>query len=278
MKKFRKTEEGLFICEECGKCIKTLRGLSIHISKIHKLSGKEYYDKWLLDKTDNHCKECGRETKFKGRIYLGYSECCSQACHNLHNFGETSFYKTSKFKKKRKESLLNRYGVEEPLQCKKFVEKRKITCFEKYGYETPKLNKLVNKKYKETCFEKYGVENSMHNYESFDKMQKTSKVKRKFRNTDIWYQGSYELDFLEKFYDKFTDIQRAPSIQYIFKEKNKIYYPDFYIPSLNLIIEIKSSYYYNKHKEIINLKKRFVLKNEYKFILIIDKNYQYFQY
>lgn len=95
---------------------------------------------------------------------------------------------------------------------------------------------------------------------------------KKFRDTDLWYQGTYELDFLNKYYDKFSDLQRGPSIHYLYEGKNKVYHPDFYIPSLNLVVEIKSSWILNKDVEI-DEKKKATIARGFRYILILDKNY-----
>lgn len=96
------------------------------------------------------------------------------------------------------------------------------------------------------------------------------------KNTNIWYQGSYELDFLEKYYDKYPDIQKGPSIKYEFNNKIKIYHPDFYIPSLNLIIEIKSSFWYKVHNLSIIEKEKATVANGFNYIIIINKDYSIF--
>lgn len=92
----------------------------------------------------------------------------------------------------------------------------------------------------------------------------------------LYYQGSYELDFLEKFYNKFPDIKRGPSIKYVFNGKNKVYHSDFYIPSLNLIIECKNSYGLKKFKEQIHAKERAAIKQNFNYLIIVNKNYTEF--
>jgi hypothetical protein len=104
----------------------------------------------------------------------------------------------------------------------------------------------------------------------------SGKLMKIYKNTKIYYQGTYELDFLEKYYKKFPDIERAPTIHFIFEEHNKVYYPDFYIPSKNLIIEIKNSYLAKKDKKKLESKKQSVKKLGYNYIMIIDKNYSEF--
>jgi very-short-patch-repair endonuclease len=56
-----------------------------------------------------------------------------------------------------------------------------------------------------------------------------------------------------------------------------IYFPDFYIEKLNLIIEIKSEYYYYLNLEKNIAKEKACLEQGYKYILIIDKNYKEFE-
>jgi hypothetical protein len=87
------------------------------------------------------------------------------------------------------------------------------------------------------------------------------------------YRGKYELDFLNNFYDKFSDVQQGKTISYKFNGINHKYHSDFYVPSLNLIIEIKSSYYYDKFKTQCDAKKKATIANGFEYIMILDKNY-----
>jgi hypothetical protein len=98
----------------------------------------------------------------------------------------------------------------------------------------------------------YGVEYPSQDPSIFKQIFKTSFKIKKFKDTNIYYQGSYELDFLEKYYDKYPDIQRGPRIKYIFKGKKHYYFSDFLIPSKNLIVEVKNSYFDKKYKKIEN--------------------------
>ncbi len=59
--------------------------------------------------------------------------------------------------------------------------------------------------------------------------------------------------------------------------KSKRYLPDFYLEDINLIIEIKSIYYYNLHKNKNILKKESTLKKGFDYIMIVDKNYYEFE-
>lgn len=94
---------------------------------------------------------------------------------------------------------------------------------------------------------------------------------KKYKNTKLDYQGSYEKDFLNKYYDK-IEIENGLEIKYKYKSKNKKYYSDFYLPKYDLIIEVKSSYWYEKFKEQ-NLIKEQYSKIHHNFIFIMNKNY-----
>jgi uncharacterized C2H2 Zn-finger protein len=234
MKEFRKTKDGLFICEECGKIFDRKCDLGRHVNKYHN-NQKEYFDKWLKENNDDVCKICGNLTKFNGLSGKGYKNCCCKKCSNKYDGIRTH------------EEIFKKYG-----NCGYGLEKNKATI-------------------KQNNLKKYGVENPAQNKEIYEKGQKTRLEIKKYKNTNIWYQGSYELDFLEKFYDKFPDIQRGPDIKYIFEGKNKVYHPDFYIPLLNTIIEIKSTWTYNSI--IDTIKEKATIANGFKYLMILDKDY-----
>jgi len=65
-------------------------------------------------------------------------------------------------------------------------------------------------------------------------------------------------------------------INYMDGNKKRKYYPDFFIPKKNLIIEIKSLYILNKQKHLNDLKFEAAKKAGYNFICIVDKNYEEF--
>ena len=259
MKEFKKNNVGLFICEECGKECKDKTVLSIHNIKIHHISVKEYFDKWIKEKGDDICVICGNITKLI-RNDVSYKKCCCKKCENIYSGIRT------------KEAIFEKFGVENVYQLESIKEKCKKVKFNKYGDE-----KYQNRnKIEQTNLERYGVKTPFQNEVVWNKTQINSLRIKKFRNTNIWYQGTYELNFLNKYYDKYPEIQRGPSIKYSFDNINKLYYPDFYIPSLNLIIEIKSNYWYRIHKLNILEKEKATISNGFNYIIIIDKNYYKF--
>lgn len=108
------------------------------------------------------CK-CGKEgyKKFYNLVNNGGSYCKDCTCINSKN--------------KIKESNLEKYGVEYPLQNKIIQSKAKITMIERYGVENAVNSIIIKDKIKATNIKKYGVE---HTFQS-------EKVKYKIRKTNL---------------------------------------------------------------------------------------------
>ena len=246
--------------EKIAKTLKekyATKELTPHMSGAHSLESRK---KQANTKTGKHLSK-----EHKTNISQGLSN----STIFKESFNEDRVTKT-------KQTNIKKYGVQNVAQCEKIKEKIKDTNIKKYGNASALNGSVQIKKKQETWNDKYGVDNPMQNEEIFFKAQLTGFKAKKFKNTDIYYRGSYELDFLEKYYDYYNDIKNGPPVKYVYKGKSKIYFPDFYIPSLNLIIEIKSSYYYNKYRNICDAKKHACISMNYKYMLIIDKNYKFF--
>lgn len=189
-----------------------------------------------------------------------------QTC--LEKYGKEFYPQTDEYKQKVKGKNLEKNGCEYYFQSEEFKIKSEKIQIERYG-----VSKYTNpEKNKKTCLERYGVEYISQCEEIHKKQMSGFRIKKYY---DLYYQGTYELDFLVNFYDKLK-IEKPKSIRYIYNDRTKIYFPDFYIPKYNLIVEIKSKYTYNLHKEINECKRKTVLENGYNFILIIDKDYTEF--
>jgi len=263
MKKFRKTEAGLFICEECEKIFPSKASLSRHVNIYHII--EVYYDKWLKEENEGICKICGKKTKFIGFSRKnGYDLYCSKICINKGRYIGTCLGN---------EKL---YGVKNPFQREDVKNIIKETNLKNLGVEYAAQSEICKNKQKQTYLKNYGVEHNMQNKEIFEKQQISAFKAKKYLNTIIYYRGSYELDFLNLYYNKYPNIENGPSIKYIFEDKYHYYFPDFFISSLNLIIEIKSSYYYEKFKDICIAKQNATISNGFNYIMILDKNYKEF--
>jgi len=133
-------------------------------------------------------------------------------------------------------------------------------------------------KRKQTNLEKYGVEYVSQDPNIFDKQQKSG-YKRKPVITPsgktIHLQG-YEPQAYNKLLEQYSEdeinhiIKDIPEIWYLGEDnKTHRYYPDFYIPKDNLIIEVKSEHYYKKDLLKNKLKQQACLDSGYEFEFII---------
>ena len=267
------------ICKICGnntEYINTSKGYKNCCSKkcnsiyCYNLSKKGVNLKYNCDNVfqlDN-IKEKSKQTKLERYDDINYVNYEKTKQTKLERYND-EYYNN---KEKRKETNIKLYN--HPYYSN--WEKGFQTNLEKTGFKYSFQSEVTKLKSIQTLKDKYGVENCQQIPNIHNKSLKTSLKMKKFRNTNLWYQGTYELDFLNKFFDKYNDIKRGPSIKYNFNNNIIIYHADFLIPSLNLIIEVKSSYWYNKNKEKDDAKKEGTLKEKYNYIMILDKKYENF--
>ena len=115
--------------------------------------------------------------------------------------------------------------------------------------DDPKCKDKYREEFKKRMMGKYGKITLLNDPEQ----QKIMLARRKISNAYTWsnheaefpYTGKYELSFLE-FLDHIMDFDPkdiiAPSphtYYYVYENKRHFYIPDFFIPSLNLEIEVK---------------------------------------
>lgn len=196
----------------------------------------------------------------------------------IEKYGVDSPMKNEILKNKIGNTCVERYGCENPMQNEDVRKKVISTCIEKYGCENPMQNEEVKNKFVNTCIERYGFNHHFQNQDMYIKLMKSTLKMKKYKNTDLYYQGTYEKDFLD-LCDKLNiidKVKRGCSVKYDMNEKHLIYFPDFYIEEQNLLIEIKSLYWYNKHKDRNILKESKCKELGFEYILIMDKNYDEF--
>lgn len=104
--------------------------------------------------------------------------------------------------------------------------------------------------------------------------------KKRYKDTILIYQSTYEYDFLEKCDDLgiLNKIENGPCLTSETYPYN--YYEPDYLFDNNICIEIKSWYIEElqerKYPNIKNLKKQLVIDSGYKFVYILDKDYKEF--
>jgi hypothetical protein len=244
---------------------------------------------WILNDISDYpkCEEC--KNIFKPRYYginSGYrAKFCSHICGN----------RSEKTLKKKKETVIKKCGYEYYLQDPSFLKKRQDEYFEKTGFKYVWSNPEVNKKRKKTLIERYGVvspmqleeiknkknktminrygvEHSMQDKDIFEKNHKCSSKKLFLPdNSEHFYQG-YEniailelLDMYELNVDLIIKRKDIPAIWYFNSSKRHRYFPDIFIKSKNLIIEVKSEYTFKKYLEINLIKAKACLDLGYSY-------------
>jgi len=150
---------------------------------------KEYYDRYLkVDLKEGQCKTCGKPTKFL-KPSQGYRTYCSVKCSTnstdvinkakatyKHRTGYEHNSLNPENEKKRKETCLRKYGVDNYFKDKDFIKNnsyhlkenadiinktRKETCLQKYGVDNVSKSDSVKNKMKQTFINKYGVDNPL---------------------------------------------------------------------------------------------------------------------
>lgn len=186
---------------------------------------------------------------------------------------------------KREKTMMEKYGVKTnlilPETHKKAIMlsiteeskvKRSNTNLERYGVDNYTKTKEYTQNFIKDNLIKFGVEYPAQNIDIHNKTQKSGLKIKEYNG--ISYQGTYELDFLKFCESNNIKVKKPESIKYRYKEKNRWYHPDFIIN--NLIIEIKSDYYYNLMLEKNLLKQEACINNGYQHLFIINKDYDEF--
>ena len=187
-------------------------------------------------------------------------------------YGTDSPTQTDEVKLKISNTNNIRYGGNSPMCCPDVRMKSKKTVEFRYGESSISKCNFIKALKKETCLKNYGVENPSQSPYIRKKQLKSMFSTKVYNNTNLTYQGTYELDFLDTYYN-IHHIENATKIDYKLFESNHVYFPDFYIPKLNLIVEIKSTYTYELELGKNLAKQTQCIKDGYNFIFIIDKDY-----
>ena len=201
-----------------------------------------------------------------------------QVC--LQKYGHVSSVHNKDVHKKAENTWFKKYGTTTPWKDGIIGKKIIATCLDRYGVKSSWSVPEFWKKRNNTMLERYGVLHSMQNSNSYEKNIRSCYKRKAYRlpSGTIIYKQGYEPQFLDyiftnKLFEE-SDINYQPSgILYINNKGTKsYYYPDFFIPKLNLIIEIKSTYTMKLDKNIEN-KKLACINKGLKYLRIIDNNF-----
>ena len=87
----------------------------------------------------------------------------------LDKYGKTGWVNHEKAK----QTMIEKYGVDNPLKNEEIKEKVRKTNNERYGGNAPLCNEKIQNKVKQTCLERYGVENVYSSEEIKNKIENT---------------------------------------------------------------------------------------------------------
>ena len=244
---------------------------NIHFSKKLKKKYPDLYKSILYEYPGNQIKEklwnfchdnktipkcdCGNPVKFSNSFKTGYNRFCSCKCAQ----------KSQDVRDARQKTNLCRLGVEHNFASKDVIEKKKKTWMEKYGVDNPAKDKRVSAKgvqtkidrygeewlrtsFQRATLKKYGVDNWVQVPELYQKFSEKNSNKKYLlpSGREVHVQG-YEAWALDILLNSFSETELCihrgvPSIRYEIDGKLRVHYPDIFIPSRNLLIEVKSVY------------------------------------
>ena len=216
------------------------------------------------------CKDESQLTSYE-RGLIKYKETC------LERYGVDNPHKTERVKLKTLQTMMNKYGVANPMHLDNSKQKYKETCLERYGVVNPSKSQDIKQKKIETCKTNYGVDYGIQSEEIFNKTMKSLYKSKpyEFKSGRVDRVQGYEpiaLDILVQYFDE-DDIMTSFDfgIWYFNENRNKRskYYPDIYIKSKNLIIEVKSEYTYKINLEINKSKEQATKEMGYDFMFMI---------
>lgn len=273
------------ICDyECNK-----NYLGTHLNNTHNISLQSYYDKFIKSEEEGICILCKKQTKFRG-LFNGYNPTCSRKCgYKLREqvlqskFGVSNPFQLQEIKQKSKETLLEKYGTDNISKTEYAKNKKIQTCLKNHGVEYPSCSKEVLEKAVANNIKKYGVGNVMHVESIAQKAALNGggkaiaeKYTTKFGD-EILVQGTYEKKFVDYCEKNNYRVLNGPTILYEFEGKERKYRVDFQVFKDNqkILVEIKSSYWYDRYKEQVEAKKDYTLqycsKNNLSYQLLIEK-------
>lgn len=160
-------------------------------SNIADISFKERIWYWVNNINREHLCKCGKKTTFYKNWKDGYRKYCSPKCAQTD----------SSTKKKRKQTVLKKYGVDNIAKLEETKLKQEKTNLKKWGYKSSFQNESVREKWKKNIKEKFGVEHVFQLKSIKDKSRKTSLGKwgvEHFVQSDEYKEKLEDIGFSEK--------------------------------------------------------------------------------
>ena len=173
---------------------------------------------------------------------------------NVRKYGVKNVQQNSVIKNQTKATNVRKYGR----ACFN-PAKTKATMQERYGVDNALQSPDIREKIRLTCQEKYGVDHVMQDPKIFERCQKAQqRAAYKYKDYvspsgKLYKVQGYEGPVINYLLqagiaeDDLTNTRfEVPIIQYFFNKKERIYFPDIYIKSKRMLVEVKSTYTYSR--------------------------------
>lgn len=246
-------------CEICNReFTKGHNGFSVHIEKVHKISSREYYINYLGK--EEFCENCKRLLELDS-IYVGFKKClCSQMKECLICKGK--FLQLSKHLREHNLTYKEYYD----LYLKQPNEGKCLNCGRKTTFHATKA--IYNKYCSFSCSNEHrwkrwpeekrdevkdNIRKTNSSEEYKEKVRKTLKEKYGEDVDNVFQLTKVVRDIQTKtissnekyFYDRILKLYPNTIFQY--KEERYPSFCDFYIPELDLFIELNINWVHGKH-------------------------------
>ena len=150
-------------------------------AKKDKLSGKRINEKWMrdrgFDKQYEALIDINPDFNLACKIVVGWTGTCSMCPNIVVLPAKCCSYKCSvnspEWKEKKRETMIERYGIENAFEKGKLRNEFEEKNLERYGVRFPIASEEVRNKAKATCLENYGVEYSLQSDVIQDKIKDT---------------------------------------------------------------------------------------------------------
>ncbi len=208
---------------------------------------------------------CGNRTIFTNSINEGYRIACSAKCAQSNQ----------EVKNKRKNTTIEKYGVDNISKLEQTKEKMYATNLEKYGTKSSFQNPLVRKKWSDNMLEKHGVDHFFKTEEfkisskkyylekyGVDHQLKIDDVKEKIKNTclerygvETYLNTKHSRDSIKSYNrssyeEEICEWLSSNDVVYIHSSRNIApLLLDIYIPGANLAIEFNGLYWHSEFKK-----------------------------
>lgn len=265
----------IFICKICGKSYNGFFPVGKHLKRIHNMSVKEYYDKFIkTDENEGKCLNCGNPTYFH-RISDGYLTYCSNRCQVLFQNKEKRENK-QKIEQEKHEQCIKQFGEDTKGNRIKLSFKTRQDLTNSPAFIN-KIEKLYGVKY--YCqTEKFKNEKAIRDFNNFKLKNDTNNIVFLNKNNGIYQchcnicnnnfqltvnQFSYRKTFnmfyctyclpgIKRFRISLQETELYKEIQKIYNKTiitntRKIIKPkelDIYFPDIKLAIEYNGTYWH----------------------------------